>query len=68
MNNIDNFHNIIFVSDKHGYNYHKKGTKQSVRDQKKNAIFEMLGLSLLRLSTKGSGEEKQIKEQLDKYL
>lgn len=59
---------ILFGIEVDGYNYHKKGTKQSVRDQKKNAIFEMLGLPLLRLSTKGSGEEQQIKEQLDKYL
>ena len=49
-------------------NIHKKGTKQTERDQKKNAIFEIIGLPLLRLSTKGSGEEKRIKEQLDKYL
>lgn len=68
MNNIDDFYDNIFITDRHGYNYHKKGTKQSVRDQKKNAIFEILGLPLLRLSTKGSSEEKQIKELLDKYL
>lgn len=68
MNNSTPFYDIIFVTDKYGYNYHKKGTKQSVRDQKKNAIFEMLGLPLLRLSTKGSSEEQQIKELLDKYL
>ncbi|MGN0728003.1 DUF2726 domain-containing protein [Treponema sp.] len=51
-----------------GYNYHKKGTKQAERDNKKNAIFDIIGLPLLRLSTKGSGEEKKIKEQLDKYF
>lgn len=51
-----------------GYNYHKKGTKQSERDIKKNQIFEIIGLPLIRLSTKGSNEEAKIKKQLDKYL
>ena len=59
---------ILFGIEVDGYNYHKKGTKQAERDLKKNAIFEYIGLPLLRLSTKGSGEEIKIKLQLDKYL
>lgn len=59
---------ILFGIEVDGYNYHKKGTKQSERDLKKNAIFEQIGLPLLRLSTKGSGEEGKIKAQLDKNL
>ena len=59
---------ILFGIEVDGYNYHKKGTKQSERDLKKNAIFDQIGLPLLRLSTKGSGEEVKIKVQLDKYL
>ena len=59
---------ILFGIEVDGYNYHKKGTKQSERDLKKNAIFEQIGLPLLRLSTKGSGEEGKIKAQLDMYL
>ena len=59
---------ILFGIEVDGYNYHKKGTKQAERDLKKNAIFEQIGLPLLRLSTKGSGEEGKIKAQLDKYL
>ena len=59
---------ILFGIEVDGYNYHKKGTKQSERDEKKNKIFEIIELPLLRLSTKGSGEEKKIKEQLEKYL
>ena len=59
---------ILFGIEVDGYNYHKKGTRQAERDLKKNAIFEQIGLPLLRLSTKGSGEEEKIKEQLDKYL
>lgn len=59
---------ILFGIEVDGYNYHKKGTKQAERDEKKNQIFELIGIPLLRLSTKGSGEEARIKEQLDKYL
>lgn len=59
---------ILFAIEVDGYNYHKKGTKQSERDLKKNTIFEQIGLPLLRLSTKGSGEEGKIKAQLDKYM
>ena len=59
---------ILFGIEVDGYNYHKKGTKQAERDLKKNAIFEQIGLPLLRLNTKGSGEENKIKAQLDTYL
>jgi hypothetical protein len=59
---------ILFGIEVDGYNYHKKGTKQAKRDEKKNQIFELIGLPLIRLSTKGSGEEDRIKKQLDKYL
>lgn len=59
---------ILFGIEVDGYNYHKKGTKQAERDIKKNQIFELIGLPLLRLSTKGSGEKSRIKEQLNSYL
>lgn len=59
---------ILFGIEVDGYNYHKKGSRQAERDSKKNAIFDQIGLPLLRLSTKGSGEEGKIKAQLDKYL
>ena len=59
---------ILFGIEVDGYNYHKKGSRQAERDLKKNAIFDQIGLPLLRLSTKGSGEEGKIKAQLDKYL
>ena len=47
-----------------GYAFHKKGTKQAVSDEKKNKIFEFIGIPLLRLSTKGSNEEAQIRDVL----
>lgn len=59
---------ILFGIEVDGYNYHKKGSRQAERDSKKNAIFDQIGLPLLRLSTKGSGEEGKIKAQLDKNL
>ena len=59
---------ILFGIEVDGYNYHKKGTKQAERDLKKNQIFEIIGLPLLRLSTKGSGEEDKIKNQLNMYF
>ena len=59
---------ILFGIEVDGYNYHKKGTKQYERDIKKNQIFEIIGLPLIRLSTKGSNEEAKIKKLLDKYL
>ncbi len=59
---------IFFGIEVDGYNYHKKGTKQAERDKKKNRIFELIGLPLIRLSTKGSGEEEKIKRMLDNIL
>lgn len=59
---------ILFGIEVDGYKYHKKGTKQAERDEKKNQIFEIIGLPLLRFSTKGSNEEIRIKEELDKFL
>lgn len=59
---------ILFGIEVDGYTYHKKGTKQAKRDKKKNAIFELIGLPLLRLSTKGSGEEQKIRELMNSYL
>jgi superfamily I DNA and/or RNA helicase len=59
---------ILFGIEVDGYKYHKKGTKQAERDEKKNQIFEIIGLPLLRFSTKGSNEEIRIKEELNKFL
>ena len=59
---------ILFGIEVDGYNYHKEGSKQSQRDKKKNEIFKLIGIPLLRLNTKGSNEEQQIKSQLNKFL
>ena len=44
-----------------GYRYHKSGTDQSVRDRKKDEIFRLIGIPLLRCSTKESGEGEKIR-------
>lgn len=59
---------ILFGIEVDGYNFHKDGTIQSERDKKKNRIFELMGIPLLRLSTKGSNEEEKIKQQLNNYF
>lgn len=49
-----------------GYHYHKKGTKQYERDKIKNEILKKYHIPLIRLQTNSSGEEKKIRDQLDK--
>lgn len=51
-----------------GTAFHKVGSKQAERDEKKNSIMEKCGLSLLRLRTDGSGEEKKIRSALQAAL
>lgn len=40
-------------------------TKQHERDLRKNHIFELYNIPLIRFSTKGSGEEAKLKQVLD---
>ena len=49
----------ILAIEVDGTAFHKVGSKQAERDEKKNSIMEKCGLSLLRLRTDGSGEENQ---------
>lgn len=39
---------VLFGIEVDGYSYHKKGTAQAARDEKKNEIFNLIGLPLLR--------------------
>lgn len=48
-----------------GYMYHKEGTAQHERDEKKNRILEACGLSLVRLNTTGSNEREKILSALE---
>ena len=54
----------VLAIETDGYQHHKSGTEQSVRDKKKNRILATYGIPLLRLSTIGSNERKQIEEKL----
>ncbi len=54
----------VLAIETDGYNYHKVGTTQSLRDNKKDRILETYGLPLLRLSTIGSEEQKRVEEKL----
>ena len=59
---------ILFGIEVDGYTYHKSGTVQAKRDEKKDEIFRLLGLPLLRCSTKGSNEEAKIHALLQEYI
>lgn len=48
-----------------GYAFHNDKTKQYERDLRKNHIFELYNIPLIRFSTKGSGEEAKLKQVLD---
>lgn len=51
-----------------GWSFHRPGSLQSVRDEIKNAVFQRAGLSLVRLSTTGSGERAIIHRALTKAI
>ena len=51
-----------------GYKYHKAGSRQAARDEKKNAVLAKCGLELLRLSTTGSQEREKIISALVKAI
>ena len=54
----------VLAIETDGYQHHKSGTEQSVRDEKKNRILATYGIPLLRLSTIGSNERQQVEEAL----
>ena len=57
----------VLAIETDGYNYHKAGTTQSLRDNKKDRILETYGIPLLRLSTIGSEEQQRIEAKLTEY-
>lgn len=57
----------ILAIEVDGFAYHKEGTRQKERDLLKDSIFQKYGLSLLRLSTTGSGEREKIVNALNAY-
>ncbi|MCC8367684.1 AAA family ATPase [Xenorhabdus sp. PB61.4] len=51
-----------------GYRFHALDSKQTQRDQKKDSILLKLGIPLLRLSTKRSGEKEKIRKALQDII
>lgn len=47
-----------------GASFHAAGSLQASRDEKKNRIFKLCGIPLLRLRTDGSGEKKRMEQAL----
>ena len=47
-----------------GAAFHAEGSIQAGRDEKKNRIFELCGIPLLRLRTDGSGEKERMEQAL----
>ena len=47
-----------------GTSFHAAGSLQASRDEKKNRIFKLCGIPLLRLRTDGSGEKKRMEQAL----
>lgn len=54
----------VLAIETDGYGFHKQGTRQSERDEKKNRILARYGLPMLRLSTIGTDEETKIRARL----
>ena len=57
--------NQVLAIEVDGYEYHKKESRQSERDQMKNEILKKYGVPLLRFSTTGSGEKERLKKKLN---
>lgn len=51
-----------------GSSFHAEGSRQAERDRKKNHIFEVCGISLLRLKTDGSGEKEKVISTLKQIM
>ena len=47
-----------------GVSFHQEGSKQFSRDRKKDHIFELIGVPLLRLRTDGSQEKERLESAL----
>jgi len=58
----------ILAIEVDGYQYHKKGTTQAIRDQKKDHILQLYNIPFLRLTTNGSNEKDKIINKLDSIL
>lgn len=58
----------VLAVETDGYGFHNEETQQHSRDILKDSILEKYEIPILRLSTVGHSEEKQLREALDKAL
>ena len=59
---------IVLAIEVDGWEYHGNNKEQQQRDARKDSIMAAYGVPVLRLATNESGEERRIKEELDKLL
>ena len=59
---------LLLAIEVDGWQFHGMSQKQQKRDNLKDSIMSAYGVPVLRLSTIGSGEERQIREALDRLL
>ena len=59
---------LVLAIEVDGWQYHGASDTQRTRDALKDSIMAAYGVPVLRLPTNGSGEERRIREALDKLL
>ena len=59
---------LVLAIEVDGWQYHGASDTQRKRDALKDSIMAAYGVPVLRLPTNGSGEERRIREALDKLL
>ena len=59
---------LVLAIEVDGWEYHGNNKEQQQRDARKDSIMAAYGVPVLRLPTNGSGEERRIREELDKLL
>ena len=59
---------LVLAIEVDGWEYHGNNKEQQQRDARKDSIMAAYGVPVLRLPTNGSGEERRIRETLDKLL
>ena len=59
---------VVLAIEVDGWEYHGNNKEQQQRDARKDSIMAAYGVPVLRLATNESGEERRIREALDKLL
>ena len=58
----------ILAIEVDGFNFHKEGTIQAIRDKRKNHILDLYDIPLLRFSTNGSDEKEILLNRLKELV